>query len=1444
MMETSKTRGRGIRIQGAAIGGRVTSKNRKWVASQDGAGLNGHTERWERGNHRRKRGIRSKLSVRTSPHLSVSGAQEHEDATSGTDEDRGGEDEIDADEEEEEEEEEGVETADPETPEDRERFWQELVKAREVERKKAIAEGKMDDPNVKKRLDEAITMVGTCADMCPRFERYRRERENNLDKWEVIPGTKRVDHKRAVKIYERAAGDKTLPSDLRPPPVLRKTLDYLFHDLLVRGSFSQTYEFIRDRSRAVRSDFTMQHESGPLAIECHDRCARFHILALHLERDNPRFSVALEEQQLMNTLQSLKEFYEDQRGRYQAPTELEMRVYHRLIHIRDQRERHEEIPEEITSHPVFQYTTQFRLHVQAKSAPITKNSRLTVDAAGMEIFGQLAAVLRKQNNVVMIYLVACILERLFGKETIEDIEAIRGDLSISDIIDGISAPLDETGALTPSPVERDEVDGDLAPAAAFAASGTTNSTSSVLQSTTSTVFGGVANLQPAYGDGSPATAPANASQPLASAFGNLTSTPNVFGTTSVFPRTSTTGSVFGSSAPKSVFGSSSSKAATPPAAPISTSLSTSSPSGASSIESGAMSQSIQHTMFSSPGPFGTAGVGQTIGITGSTNPHPSTLSSASHRSSLNPSATPFTPPRGFEASSSVMNFPSANTISSIPSVVATDVGHLPTSKSLPAPVNNYPRHVFGPPSSTASTSSIVSQGQTSEVTTQQVDFEPSTKHLVDRRQTLWDIPSSSFLQTAPQTQADQPSTPTGSLRGAPTPVSPVAPPPLYKIQPISLPPTPTARWFDPSSQSKASGSNISNEKSALGFPALQIPTSRSAEMLSPLQLPSPGSLRPFPASNESPSPRLKKSHTTSFTSTPGLMQANKVDVQINGRVSPKGKDKETPLDLNARASEFLRKSLLVKKPFKLWKRKTTDRAAWSEAIRRSDTYSRQVQRDRFSNSLGADHVKLKHDQEQSKRRRVSSSASTEVAWSRRTKRRVSAPYVQPLTDEELARRLKENHEEHERRWALGSFLGAIRSRVKTISPSGEPPLAWHVWLSMNPENDGTAIWLQHKFDVPASGNWISENVFSIPVVSEVQGPPLQGSPGFIIFERTPLEGIGDDIERKYRILDDCARLRDVVQRFPSKEELRFLPSLLVINWVEEVPSEKEDAYEFANMTTKLVSEGLVKTISNFAISSTATDLDRKFQDLLATINFDIDDKLLVSMTWKGLVELFVSPFKTIVSDWLDGCWHTETLDWFRYGHVLQAIKELQSQIVRCILTLLGDPCDVVVHTPVDLEAPPHLGQGYMLGPFLDALANFSVATVERVVGDRLSPNYVLPKADIKAVVRQFEQTMQSRNEDLRRLWISDDSQLSPKRRATEEEPDPSLCSGKRFKSNSASSAVTDTAIDMDGSPTAVPASTSLTTGDVSDTMEKPQVTVAMLRALARDVFKTYGRTPQ
>lgn len=130
--------------------------------------------------------------------------------------------------------------------------------------------------------------------------------------------TKKVDHKRAVKIYERGQGDKVIPSDLRPAPVLKvnetilirpctcspfvrqRTLDYLFHDLIPRGGFADTQAFVRDRSRAVRNDFTIQQDTGPVAMECHERCTRFHILSLHLMYGNSGFDRALEIQQCMN----------------------------------------------------------------------------------------------------------------------------------------------------------------------------------------------------------------------------------------------------------------------------------------------------------------------------------------------------------------------------------------------------------------------------------------------------------------------------------------------------------------------------------------------------------------------------------------------------------------------------------------------------------------------------------------------------------------------------------------------------------------------------------------------------------------------------------------------------------------------------------------------------------------------------------------------------------------------------------------------------------------------------------------------------------------------------------------------------------------------------------------------------------------------------------------
>ena len=75
-------------------------------------------------------------------------------------------------------------------------------------------------------------------------------------------------------------------------------------------------------------------------------------------------------------------------------------------------------------------------------------------------------------------------------------------------------------------------------------------------------------------------------------------------------------------------------------------------------------------------------------------------------------------------------------------------------------------------------------------------------------------------------------------------------------------------------------------------------------------------------------------------------------------------------------------------------------------------------------------------------------------------------------------------------------------------------LPWQIWLSMNPESDATAIWLERKFDIPASGSWASDSIFAIPLSPEVlSGSTVSGSPGVIVFECTPLGDVADNLEK-------------------------------------------------------------------------------------------------------------------------------------------------------------------------------------------------------------------------------------------------------------------------------------------------------------------------------------------
>ncbi|KAI6001946.1 SAC3/GANP/Nin1/mts3/eIF-3 p25 family-domain-containing protein [Pisolithus albus] len=1231
------TRGRGLApYHEGGNGKRPLHRNRQWVAdgvtsrsATNGPQAGGDGDKWERGGTRGSRG-RARGTRGKSSNASVTPLRRGV-VDGGTTASEGEHSEVDDETEVEE-----VYPPDPETPEERERFWQELVKNREAERKKAIAEGKMDDPLVQKSLKDAITMVGTCSDMCPRFERYRRERENNLTEWETIPGTKRVDHKRAVKMYERAAGDKTLPSDLRPPKVLKRTLDYLFHDLLPRGGFSATFSFIRDRSRAVRNDFTMQHEMGPLAIECHDRCARFHILAIHVERNSPGFSIPLEEQQLMNTLQSLKEFYEDQRGRYQSPTELEMRVYHRLIHIRDQRERHEDIPDFLLKHPVFELTTRFRARVQAKSAPITKTSALAVDAEAMQIFVELATVLRREGNVVMTYLIACILERLFGKDTIEDIEAIRGELTYSDIIDGYSGPHPQTEGAEDDPMHTyEDTQGSLgfvteqpppqqSPRASLPNGVQWMNDYSAPKPTESTVF----NI-PSVPTSAQVTA-----NPVASAFSNLPSVPNVFGT--------------------GTFGVLTTPETHPPTAP---------PvflQGPPSFNQPSFTPAV-----SSSGPIIPSTLVDGRGFVElELKPENEQVASAA----LNLLSTVPSPPPSSLSTTQTGNNERPVQLSSVfgaqstPSLLQTR----PIVSSTKEPLNP----------STSSSSSIPPVLSSLNTTNLALETrpQPADESIPVTQPGLSDQQKAPFFSNLPPTpmpELTQPSTTSGSFQETP----PSQPPPLNRHQPISLPPTPTATIFIPNSVAPSQGGrrNIGSLKS-LQTSSL---SAAATEILSPLIIPSPSTSKILASSvphllrRDSFQSPLRSSAVAASSETyndmpkaDSLAQSDRIDV------------------MGAAASRFARKCYLVKTYFSQWRRRLSDRAKWIEACKRSQEYSERVQAERLSRSTTTAVPPEK--------RRIAPTEDS-VPRKRRAKSRPVSEFKSPQTDEQLARRFETNHEEHVHRWARGSFLHLLQSYLDPSS--SRLPSNWAAWLSLNQENDGTAIWLEQKFDVPQSGKWKSGSVFEMPI-SQSYTEVERLYPGVIIFERTPMCST-DVIEKKYRILDDCARLREIIKTLPP--DRHYVPSLICISWTSEPPDVTKD---FDDMVVTVTAQGLLTSCHQLSVTSGALDTELNFEVLLRSIPFDRNGHIVRSISIDGVLEDWENIWDEMTS-WVAKCTIRGEFNWNLHFWFLHSVIELLGHLVESVVRLFGK--DIIRADLTRLQSPSIVDSNSTFDTVLDWL---------------------------------------------------------------------------------------------------------------------------------------------
>jgi hypothetical protein len=149
-----------------------------------------------------------------------------------------------------------------------------------------------------------------------------------------------------VKKFRRAAAglEEQLPSDLRPPAVLKRTCDYLFNDVVGNASsLAHVHHFVWDRTRAIRNDFSIQQVTRPeelrIAIDCYERIARFHIVSLHQlalpQKPYSKYDGQQEREQLDRTLLSLMQYYDDTRGRIALSNESEFRAYCVIFQLQD-----------------------------------------------------------------------------------------------------------------------------------------------------------------------------------------------------------------------------------------------------------------------------------------------------------------------------------------------------------------------------------------------------------------------------------------------------------------------------------------------------------------------------------------------------------------------------------------------------------------------------------------------------------------------------------------------------------------------------------------------------------------------------------------------------------------------------------------------------------------------------------------------------------------------------------------------------------------------------------------------------------------------------------------------------------------------------------------------------------------------------------------------------
>ncbi|KAI0122911.1 SAC3/GANP/Nin1/mts3/eIF-3 p25 family-domain-containing protein [Xylariales sp. AK1849] len=198
-------------------------------------------------------------------------------------------------------------------------------KYREKARASLMKADLIDDPDKRRRLDDALVFKGICEEMCPEWEKITRITENDVWGPEKEPRNGQqipTPQKMVKRLARSAAGQEApLPMDVRSPAACRRALDYLLDDLIRSDDrLPSLHHFVWDRSRAIRIDLSMQAPSmGPDEIReeiyCLETIARFHATSVHLLSQTglatQDYSEQQEVEQLSKTLMSLRQRYKD-----------------------------------------------------------------------------------------------------------------------------------------------------------------------------------------------------------------------------------------------------------------------------------------------------------------------------------------------------------------------------------------------------------------------------------------------------------------------------------------------------------------------------------------------------------------------------------------------------------------------------------------------------------------------------------------------------------------------------------------------------------------------------------------------------------------------------------------------------------------------------------------------------------------------------------------------------------------------------------------------------------------------------------------------------------------------------------------------------------------------------------------------------------------------------